>query len=1170
MITFTPDGQKVLVANEGEPNDDYTIDPEGSVSIIDLSGGVANLSQDNVTTADFTAFNDRLSSLLAAGVRIFGPGATVAEDVEPEYITVSADSQTAWISLQENNAIARLDINAGQITGIFPLGFKDHSKQPVLNTFFFNPAELPSLGTTEARGEIKLSGFSGLYYEGVNPENGNLQFITHPDRGPDGGTDENGNRIFLLPEFQPELVRFELDRESGVLEIVDRIGLKRQDGTPLTGLPNLPELDPDTPVDEDGNLLEFDPLGIDPEGVVVAPDGTFWLVDEYRPSIYHFLPDGTLFNRYVPEGLDPAVGTPALPAVYSERRPNRGFEAVAYEEGKIYAFIQTPLNNPTSEESQTIRILEFDTETATTTGEYLYIQEDMGGGSDKIGDAISLGNGEFLVTERDSGFGPESQKKIFRISINDATNIQELTADPDATFESLTPEELADRGINPVSKSVYADLTALGYSFTDKPEGLALIDRDTVAVLNDNDFGETGVPIGLGLLVNQNADNALDASDRDGEINIQNWPVLGMYQPDSIASYEVNGKTYIVTANEGDSRDYDGFSEEERVKDLTLDPTAFPNAAELQADEALGRLQVTTALGDTDGDGDYDQLYAYGGRSFSIFEATDTGLELVFDSGNDFEKITAEVFPDFFNSDFDDDEEVFEFDGRSDNKGPEPEGVAVGQVGDRTYAFIGLERIGGIMTYDVTDPFNPKFVQYLNNNPEFLPTGDIAPEGLTFISQANSPANNPLLVVGNASGRLTTIFEFEGDSRGPGPRPNSLVNGVASGDTTQDGTVLWTRSTALGDVTFEVRDPNFRSIVGSETATVTNPDLPVKVELTGLSAGTDYYYRVTDAAGDSETGKFTTANELGTQAGLTFGVSGDWRGELNPYPAIANVPEKSIDFFVFHGDTIYADFPSPAVPLEQATTLAEFRDKNSEVYSTRLGVNALGDLRASTSVLATIDDHEVIDDFAGGAAAATDPRFGTSDFSGTVGLINDTELYENGLQAFQEYNPIRDDFYGETGDPRTAGERKLYRFNTYGDDAAVIILDNRSFRDPQLPNVTDLTDIAQVAAFLAGSFDPDRTMLGAQQLADLKADLLQAEDNGITWKFVMVPEPIQNLGVGLAADRFEGYAAERTEILQFIDENNIENVVFVAADVHGTIVNNLTYQTEPLGPQIPR
>ncbi len=293
------------------------------------------------------------------------------------------------------------------------------------------------------------------------------------------------------------------------------------------------------------------------------------------------------------------------------------------------------------------------------------------------------------------------------------------------------------------------------------------------------------------------------------------------------------------------------------------------------------------------------------------------------------------------------------------------------------------------MTYDVTDPFNPKFVQYLNNNPEFLPTGDIAPEGLTFISQTNSPTNNPLLVVGNEVSATTTIFEFGGDSRGPGPQPNSLVNGVASGDTTQDGTVLWTRSTSLGDVTFEyATDPNFLTIVGSENATVTNPDLPVKVELTGLSPGTEYYYRVTDSAGDSETGKFATANELGTQAGLTFGVSGDWRGELSPYPAIVNAPEKDLDFFVLHGDTVYADFPSPAVPLEQATTLAEFRDKNSEVYDTRLGLNAWGDLRASTSVLATIDDHEVTNDFAGGAPAATDPRFGTSD-----GLINDTELY---------------------------------------------------------------------------------------------------------------------------------------------------------------------------------
>ena len=760
-IAFTPDGEKVLVANEGEPNDEYTIDPEGSISIIDLSNGVANLTQEDVTTADFQAFNDRLEELVAAGVRIFGPGATVAQDVEPEYIAVSEDSQTAWVSLQENNAIARLDIAAGEITDIFPLGFIDRSEQQVLNTFFFNPADLPGLGVTDARGEIRLSGFSGLFFEGINPDNGNLQFITHPDRGPDDGRDENGNRIFLLPDLQPQLVRFELDRQMGSLSIEERIFLNRPDGTPLTGLPNLPDLDPDTPVDEDGNLLDFDPLGMDAEGVVVAPDGTFWLVDEYRPSIYHFLPDGTLFARYVPEGLDPSVGTPALPEVYSQRRPNRGFEAIAYDDGKIYAFIQTPINNPNSGASATIRIVEFDTETTTTVGEYLYIQEDIGDAvenpSDKIGDAVALGNGEFLVIERDSGFGPDSQKNIFQININEATNVLGLATDE--PLESLTPEQLAAQGINPVSKELYADLTELGYSFTDKPEGLALLDDGTVAVLNDNDFGEVGVPSGLGLIINPNAERAIDASNEDGGINIRNWPVFGMYQPDAIAAYEVDGTTYIVTANEGDARDYDGFTEEFRVEDLTLDPEAFPNAEELQAEENLGRLRVTSELGDTDGDGDYDELYAYGGRSFSIFEATDTGLELVFDSGNEFEKITAEVFPEFFNSDFDDEAGVFEFDGRSDDKGPEPEGVAIGTVGDKTFAFIGLERIGGIMMYDITNPFNPEFVQYLNNNPEFLATGDIAPEGLTFISGMDSPLDNPLLVVGNEVSATTTLFE---------------------------------------------------------------------------------------------------------------------------------------------------------------------------------------------------------------------------------------------------------------------------------------------------------------------------------------------------------------------------------------------------------------------------
>ncbi|NJO66703.1 MAG: hypothetical protein HC832_04200, partial [Leptolyngbyaceae cyanobacterium RM1_405_57] len=302
MLTFTPDGQKVLVANEGEPSSDYTVDPEGSVSIIDLANGVENAT---VTTADFTAFNSQIDSLRAAGVRIFGPNATVAQDVEPEYIA-SEDSKTAYVALQENNALAVLDVEAGEITAILPLGFKDHSLE---------------------------------------------------------------------------------------------------------------------------------------------------------------------------------------------------------------------------------------------------------------------GNG-------------------------------------------------------------------------------------------------------------------LDASNRDDAINIQTYPILGMYQPDAIATYTVNGETYIITANEGDARDYDAFSEEARIADLILDPVAFPNAAELQDDAVLGRLNVTTANGDIDSDGAFEQLYSYGARSFSIWNAQG---KLVYDSGDDFERITAELIPAEFNSNND---ENGSFDSRSDDKGPEPEGVTTGVIGGRTYAFV--------------------------------------------------------------------------------------------------------------------------------------------------------------------------------------------------------------------------------------------------------------------------------------------------------------------------------------------------------------------------------------------------------------------------------------------------------------------------------------------------
>lgn len=798
MLTFTPDGKKILVANEGQPSsygESDSVDPVGSVSIIDLARGVASAT---VRTAGFESFNSQKADLQARGVRITGPGATVAQDFEPEYITVSPDSKTAWVTLQENNAIAVVDIATARITSILPLGLKDHSQGlPTVTNYEFT--DLPALGTTVGGQEIKLGGFSGLSFEGV-AANGNLKFITHTDRGPNAEP-ADGKRPFPLPDFQPQLIRFELNQQTGELQVTEQIGLKRQDGSPLTGLPNLQAgvagtaYTDEIAVDLLGNVLPNDPLGGDFEGIVVAPDGSFWLSDEYRPAIYHFDQNGNLIDRFIPQGAPTATGefgTPVLPAVYAQRRGNRGFEALALEGTKLYAFIQSAIDNPdspadtTSRNSRNLRVLEFDIVTQTVTGEYLYILDSISGSgnarTDKIGDAVSLGSGKFLVVERDDRAGADSNKLLYEIDLSGATNLSRvpvpLIFPPPPSFEQRSVEDLA-AGIKPVSKRLVTNPAAIGYTGIEKLEGLARIDANTFALLNDNDFGVGGsnapgdgtlsapaVPntIKLGIL-QFNQSNGLDASDRDSRINIRNQPVFGMYQPDAIARYVgLDGKTYLITANEGDARDYDGFEEEIRVGDnrYILDPATFPNAAALKNNAVLGRLTVSNATGDIDGDGDFDRIEVFGSRSFTI---RDTAGNIVFDSGDQFERITAAAVPTLFNSNGD----PGTFDTRSDNKGPEPEGVVVGRVDDRVYAFIGLERTSGVMVYDVTNERSPRFLEYVST-PE-----DIGPEGLTFIAADQSPNGTALLVVTNEISRTTAVFEFNPTPSGLGGQKQFLV-----------------------------------------------------------------------------------------------------------------------------------------------------------------------------------------------------------------------------------------------------------------------------------------------------------------------------------------------------------------------------------------------------------
>ena len=297
--------------------------------------------------------------------------------------------------------------------------------------------------------------------------------------------------------------------------------------------------------------------------------------------------------------------------------------------------------------------------------------------------------------------------------------------------------------------------------------------------------------IGLGFKDHSLTENKMDASQKDG-VNLKNWPVMGMYMPDSITSMEYNGKTYLLTANEGDDRQdwldnvtdqtsceaagyyfdssdncIDAFTAKDYYNsfNVTLNSGLATNGG-FGEDDELRRLKFsyhTTAA--MNGNGTFfNNIYAYGGRSFSIYDA-ETG-EQVFDSGDDFETLTAEKYGDSFNND----NAENTGDDRSDNKGPEPEAIAVGEVNGKTYAFIGLERMGGIMVYDVSNPESPNFVEYVSNRDitkqpdpslaDFDANGDYGPEGFKFVSADHSPSGKPLLIVGSEVSGSTTFYEI--------------------------------------------------------------------------------------------------------------------------------------------------------------------------------------------------------------------------------------------------------------------------------------------------------------------------------------------------------------------------------------------------------------------------
>ena len=289
---------------------------------------------------------------------------------------------------------------------------------------------------------------------------------------------------------------------------------------------------------------------------------------------------------------------------------------------------------------------------------------------------------------------------------------------------------------------------------------MAIVDIDSARVTDIRPLGfKDHMAAGMGL----------DASDEDGGVNsnsgtpaikIANYPVRGLYLPDGITSYSVNGVTYLITANEGDARaDWPGFNEETRVRthcDKGLDPAVFPDAANLILDSNLGRLRITAnpngGSAGKNAAGQCNELYSFGARSFSIW---DTSFKRVYDSGDEFERRTQSLTQAAFNASHDNNT----LDSRSPSKGPEPEGVVVGKFGRKSIAFIGLERVGGVMAYDVTDPAKPVFLTYFNSRSGT--TGDRGAEGLILIPANRSPNGKPLLVIGNEVSGTTAIVQID-------------------------------------------------------------------------------------------------------------------------------------------------------------------------------------------------------------------------------------------------------------------------------------------------------------------------------------------------------------------------------------------------------------------------
>lgn len=328
----------------------------------------------------------------------------------------------------------------------------------VIKTTIFKMNNTPFIGTTLSGQKVKLGGFSGLQF--ANEKDGAIFFHTITDRGPNG--EPNGiDRPFLLPEYAPTVLILKADLATTELSVSAEFKLKKKEGTLLTGLPNT--RNEENPTDIFGLFYSVDQQGLDIEGLVFDGEGGWWVADEYGPSLAHFNQDGVLQRRMIP--------SIQLPRMYSEKKANRGFEAIAKVENKVFGFMQSPLPKENAKESGYSRIVEVDLETMKTSAEYFYPFEK---GNDKIGDAVAIDAKNFFIVEQNGKVGENSQKYIYKITLGESDQV--------------------------VTKILIADLKSTPFNNMEKIEGLALVDNRRLAIVYDNDFqihGKTNLTTGL-------------------------------------------------------------------------------------------------------------------------------------------------------------------------------------------------------------------------------------------------------------------------------------------------------------------------------------------------------------------------------------------------------------------------------------------------------------------------------------------------------------------------------------------------------------------------------------------------------------------------------------------------------------------------------------------------